>query len=74
MVESFSEKILADADTKDIAFLVVGDPLGQVLPNTLQPMATANPPSPIEQQHTPTFSCARAVSLFPPAQSTMHQS
>ncbi|KAF8421435.1 putative diphthine synthase [Tirmania nivea] len=28
MVESSSEEILADADTKDIAFLVVGDPLG----------------------------------------------
>jgi diphthamide biosynthesis methyltransferase len=26
MVESSSDEILADADTKDIAFLVVGDP------------------------------------------------
>ena len=28
MVESSSDEILADADTKDIAFLVVGDPFG----------------------------------------------
>ncbi|KAJ1962438.1 diphthine synthase, partial [Dispira parvispora] len=28
MVESESDKILADADTVDVAFLVVGDPLG----------------------------------------------
>jgi diphthamide biosynthesis methyltransferase len=30
MVESSSDSILADADTKDIAFLVVGDPFGYI--------------------------------------------
>jgi diphthine synthase len=35
MVESSSDDILADADKVDVAFLVVGDPYGFVLPPTL---------------------------------------
>jgi diphthine synthase len=32
MVESSSDEILADAESADVAFLVVGDPFGWVLP------------------------------------------
>lgn len=33
MVETESEAILKDADTEDVAFLVVGDPFGWAQPN-----------------------------------------
>jgi diphthine methyl ester synthase len=32
MVESSSDDILKDADTVDVAFLVVGDPFGYAVP------------------------------------------
>ena len=35
MVESNSDKILADAEVVDVAFLVVGDPFGWVSPYLL---------------------------------------
>jgi hypothetical protein len=35
MVESSSDGILAGADTKDVAFLVVGDPFGFIIPLVL---------------------------------------
>jgi diphthine synthase len=34
MVESSSDDILKDADTVDVAFLVVGDPFGYCIPST----------------------------------------
>ena len=33
MVESSSDDILSDADTTDVAFLVVGDPFGYTAPS-----------------------------------------
>ena len=33
MVESASDEILRDAQTEDVAFLVVGDPFGCVMPH-----------------------------------------
>jgi diphthine synthase len=67
-VELEADEILRDADKVDVAFLVVGDPLGWVQ-NTpsLRTNLPARPP-------TPTSSCARTRAASPRRLSTMPRS
>lgn len=43
MVESNSEEILRDAQTEDVAFLVVGDPFGYVCSHVAAENGTKSP-------------------------------
>ncbi len=60
MVESSSDEILADADTKDIAFLVVGDPFSATTHTDLALRCRQNDP-PIPTRTLPNASILTAV-------------
>jgi precorrin-2 methylase len=65
MVESSSDDILKDADSVDVAFLVVGDPFGYASPSLYHTLSNDIQ----EQRHTPISSSVRANSPSPHAPS-----
>ena len=72
MVESSSDEILADADSKDIAFLVVGDPFGFVRLATVNVLNFLT--SILERPHILTSPFVLARLVFQHRQFTMPQS
>lgn len=73
LVETGADELLRDADTEDVAFLVVGDPLGyaHLLPDPPLPKADE---ARAARRRTPTSSSAHARSASPRASSTTRQS